>query len=1138
MPGLSQLRKLSEDVLRLGNEPKLRAERGEKPVVAKIPSSVQDIDDSDDFVLGMPEKEIVEVSENLNDDSVESLNLENNSLSDTTKSSSSIEEPDLSGLLNPINDIGSEMPDLSAFEEPKIPPKKEEPILADMSLDDLLKPSNPEPVEEVFELDSLSSGEQGELNSSIDTDLLENLTDSFEDSKNDSLGDSQSFEDDFDSNDVIDLTMDIPDEFNEFIDKDSPENKLEKLLNEKSTSIEDKEPSEVNNESMKENVDNSTENENVDFGTSDFSSGFDFGDIDTSGLDDFSDGNNAENSTEDFSLDSDFGDINFDSENLSADGGVGLETSNEINNDNNLGSDALNESSNDDNFGKDFSNGFNIEDSFDDSSMEHNFSDSDINEDSSDILSNLNQEAQISTEVFDTSEMDDVQFNETDSSSMSDFNIIDTDSQLNGASDFELDSQGAMESDFEIAGYTDIDANPFDENGRIKSQLSLEPEVRTKNSLTDVEYEKFKTNLKYYPLNVRLVVEELIVKNEFTDDVIFEIIEKILKRVPARQLASHLEKMLDIQLPVPRDFERRTAEEFEAYKASLQYQLKNKIIPAAILGIIVLMVGLCSAYLTVEYIVNPIRAEIIYKEGYNLIELNEYPQSESKFNEALKIKQKKKWFFKYARAYRSHKQFDRAELMYKNILSRFNHDKQGGMEYARMQLDDLANYPRAEEIVRREILDYHINDVDAMLLLGDIFLEWGTETDPAKFEEAFEQYSYLKQFPKPPKEIDARLMVYSVRTDKLKDVLSYKELFYPEENSLTGDEWTEMSGYLMDKLYGNLIPSEEYLRASIEDVYSMLIRAIKKSPENPISRYNMARYFINSANKERAIPELDKTIALFDKAVTLKKRDIYKYINSYRLLGERYIDQREYLRAKENFIKGINLFEEKNQLNGFESDKNVGITYADLADIDYFISGDLDNAERNYVNSINNKNDNSSIRYKLGYINYRDEDYEDAVNHFLVASKDKDSDLNLMLALGNSLSLKDDNFASVGYYQRLIELLDFEIEKKDIILPQINEEDTYLVDMYLKATNNIGVGQFRIARETGNSNLNGQSMNNLQESLRAWDSFTRNPVTMVRLPGTNLAEQNLKYIINPVSTFEPAIYTDIPRIMQNEKGLE
>ena len=47
MPGLSQLKKLSEDVLKLGNEPKLRAERGEKPVLAQIPSSVQDIDDSE-----------------------------------------------------------------------------------------------------------------------------------------------------------------------------------------------------------------------------------------------------------------------------------------------------------------------------------------------------------------------------------------------------------------------------------------------------------------------------------------------------------------------------------------------------------------------------------------------------------------------------------------------------------------------------------------------------------------------------------------------------------------------------------------------------------------------------------------------------------------------------------------------------------------------------------------------------------------------------------------------------------------------------------------------------------------------------------------------------------------------------------
>ena len=49
--------------------------------------------------------------------------------------------------------------------------------------------------------------------------------------------------------------------------------------------------------------------------------------------------------------------------------------------------------------------------------------------------------------------------------------------------------------------------------------------------------------------------------------------------------------------------------------------------------------------------------------------------------------------------------------------------------------------------------------------------------------------------------------------------------------------------------------------------------------------------------------------------------------------------------------------------------------YADMADIDYFISGDLENAERNYINSINNKNDNSSVRYRVGYIQYGNKDY-------------------------------------------------------------------------------------------------------------------------------------------------------------------
>ena len=55
--------------------------------------------------------------------------------------------------------------------------------------------------------------------------------------------------------------------------------------------------------------------------------------------------------------------------------------------------------------------------------------------------------------------------------------------------------------------------------------------------------------------------------------------------------------------------------------------------------------------------------------------------------------------------------------------------------------------------------------------------------------------------------------------------------------------------------------------------------------------------------------------------------------------------------------------------------------------------------------------------------------------------------------------------------------------------------------------------------------------------MRAWDALTRNEATMVRLPGGNLAEQNMRYMSRPMPDYEPAIYTDIPKILTGEKEL-
>ena len=751
-------------------------------------------------------------------------------------------------------------------------------------------------------------------------------------------------------------------------------------------------------------------------------------------------------------------------------------------------------------------------------------------------------------ETFDTSEMEGM-----------DFGIPDTDTQLNGgAGDFELGNNDdfAMEGEFEIPGFSDVTTAKEEKKTKINLASSKdakgkkgkngldepdfneaeEAENLPPNTLSDSQYKKFLKNLSEYPLNVRLAFEDLIVQDEFTDDAEFEVIEKILNKAPARQVASMLEKMLDTSIPVPRDFEHRTAEEYEAYKKSLSYQLRNKIIPGLIVGVAVLLVGWGIFNFSKNCIYKPLKANKLYKQGYALLQADEYPQSEMRFEEAVSYRISKKWFFNYARGYREHKQYQRAGAMYQRILNYFKHNKAAGLEYADMELNDLANYEKAEEIVRRQVLDYHINDADGILKLGDIFLEWGTEKDPAKLENAREQYATLIQLYKANDLYLSRMMRYFIRTDNLRNVIQMQKTFEPREKSLCSDDWAELSGYLLDKYYGPLAPSEEYLRYEIEGLRGLLLRAVKTGPSNPIAYYNLAKYFINSGENGSVENTLQNAIECFNTVPSMKKRDIYKYIDSYRLLGEHYIETTDYLQAQEQFAEGISLYTTERDNAGFEGTPEIGKLYEDMANIKYSVSGDYDEALQNYKYSVELGNDSPSIRYRIGYIQYKNKNYAEALGSFMKSGDGNVKERNLLLAMANTLSLRGDDYAAQGYYNQLIDNLDSEIAKRGMVFPQASVKDYDVVNTYLSAANNYGVTLYRLAKRTGNSNLNALAIVQFQQSLRAWDALTRNQDTLVRLSGSNLAEQNIQYITHPMPEFEPAIYTDIAKNLTDNES--
>ncbi|MDY4768530.1 MAG: tetratricopeptide repeat protein [Treponema sp.] len=797
--------------------------------------------------------------------------------------------------------------------------------------------------------------------------------------------------------------------------------------------------------------------------------------------------------------------------------------------------DDLNVESGGDDFGLDSLNMDSVSSSSSETGLGDDFPNFDLNDlDGGSTSENIEDAGPI--ESFDISEMDGMEF-------------PDTDSQLNGAGGFELGSSdefGMENGDFEIPGFSDVDTVEVNKNGKIKVPEAEKKEQDEEdnnnlppNTLSDEQYAKFIKNLSSYPLNVRIAVEELVVKNEFTDEAEFEIIKKVLKKVSARQLAAELEKMLDISIPVPRDFERRTAEEYEAYKQSFQYQLKNKIIPGAIVSVAAVIVCFFLFEFAKNFIYKPARASMLYKQGYALLESEDFPQSETKFNEATKYSLQRKWFFNYARGYRNHKQYIRAEQMYKNILYCFNHDKTGGLEYAAMELNDLANYEKVENILLRQVLDFHVNDQDGILLLGDNYLEWATEKDSSKFDDARRCYSDLIQlYGNNSSKMDlfsSRMMRYFIRTDNLLEVLTLKERFYPRKKSLSAEDWTDLSGYLLEKLYGPLAPADEYLRSKIEDVKDMLVTAVKADSSNPVAHYNIAKYYINTNNSFYAKSSLNNAINAFEKTESHKRKDIYRFIDSYRLLGEEYTQEADYLKAMESYTSGISLFTNENIGRGLEGNSDIGKLYSDYGDIEYFVAGNMDGALESYQDAIDNDYDKGEIRYKIGFIQYGKKNYSDAIGSFMKASEDFSDDPNLLLAMGNTLSLKNDNYVAQSYYQRLLNQLNAEKEQKGILFPQVRKDEAEVVDKFLKVTNNLGVTLYRLARRTGNSAMNAQAMVNFQNSLRAWDSMTRNQQSMTRLGGSNLAEQNIKYVIHPTPEYEPAIYTEIPGTLSCEE---
>ncbi len=659
-------------------------------------------------------------------------------------------------------------------------------------------------------------------------------------------------------------------------------------------------------------------------------------------------------------------------------------------------------------------------------------------------------------------------------------------------------------------------------------------------SISEADYDKLINRVSSFPLNVRLEIEDYLVNGDDSELNKMEIVHLIVTDVPLKKIAAKLEGILEKSIPIPRGFDKKSYDEYEQQKKSFKYRFVHKILPVAILTAVIAGLALSLTFLGWQFIYKPAVAEGIYREGFGAIEGGQYAAALKRFDDAGRYTKKRAWYFKFANAFRAKKQFLSAEAVYKRLLFDFRHDKEGGIEYAEMLSKDLRNYEKAEEVLRREVLDYHINDEDALLALGDVFLDWADEQNE-KYADAKKIYVSLINTYGEKDAFLSRMMRYFIRTDNLAEVLPLKDHFL--DKTLSGDDLVELSGYLLEKRYEPKPSDSDMLRASIEDVRELLEKAIKENTESPEANYNMGRFFIHNRKPEAAKQYLEAAIGLYENSGKMTPRRLVRQLDSMRLYGELLSEEKRYNEAQEVFAKALSKYGDYTAQKLIYPSETVGKLYEDYGDILYFISHnaaddyDYDSALDAYENAVMELNDTPSVQYKMGYIHYKKENYIEAMKAMTLAYADKPNDRNLLYGFGNVLFKRGNYFASQTYFERLMELLEAERLRKGIIFPQTRPDHAAFVEDYMHTSNNLGVVLNRIAVQNGDSKKNGRAIALFGESSRAWDALSRNRETMIRSQPVNLAYANIQNIVKPRSVFEPEIYADIPKTLENEKVL-
>jgi tetratricopeptide (TPR) repeat protein len=646
-------------------------------------------------------------------------------------------------------------------------------------------------------------------------------------------------------------------------------------------------------------------------------------------------------------------------------------------------------------------------------------------------------------------------------------------------------------------------------------------------SLSERRFAQLKRTLGELPRNLKIVIEELIGVRGLAGPGLASLTGLLARGAAPAQIAAEVSRITGQRVRLPRGYERLTGLAFEEERARFGYAFRENILPILRVALLsLLFLGLLS-FLGYRYIYRPLYANVLYRQGYLQIPKDRYPLAEELFARANSIIRYKGWYLRYAGAYTDRRQYPLAAQKYELLLRHFPLDKQGTLAYAGLLTYSTFGWERAEQILDGYLENKDFKDRDVLLARGDNFLEWAQE-DGKLYEQARLQYATILDHYGEDDPVLFRMLRFFIRDkpphlketrDLYRLLESKKDLDVPAK--LFASVYAELGGFWLDQ-------AEAGNQKAYEDVKDVLFKAMRRDKLSPEVHYQLARYYRYLQDDREEEKALKNAISLLENAMPQPKQLQVALIDSYTRLGESYWRRKEYLEAEQNFAAAITLIEQKQDQRIIGLAPQFGTVYKDRGDIYYYVSRDLRAARAQYDDAEKNGYRNPELDFKIGYLDYADGLYDQALLRFARVVDERGGSENALYSLANALYYQGFFSSAQGYYLRLLDLLEIRKDRIPFLQPATNPEHRDLIEFMMKVYNNLGVTYRRLGERSRNPDLEAKALVNLTFSSEYFDQLSRDPNTAERGITRNLAFLNQRGILYPGLPYELQLYDRIP----------